>query len=98
MGIKKFNDFTKVNEEEGMDVSDFTGFDRNDTDKKFMAFWHGKVFELNDEFEVMSKGIADFTEDLGYSEGEIQALDNLEVASTWTSEDYGNDHIVTRVK
>lgn len=86
MCIKKFIDFSSINED--MDVKP----------KKFMCYWNPKDFELvNEGSDLKMCAMEFFSDDNGYNEIDIKEIDALELSDTWISADYGFSHIITRV-
>lgn len=66
------------------------------SDKLFMAFWSKKEFAGGDRAGLVKVGF--FASEAGYSDEEIMDIDTMAVMDTWKSKDYGEAHIVTRVR
>ena len=65
--------------------------------KIFFRVWNPTVFEVSDKvYDFCS--IDDISTAEGYEQEEIDSINNLEVGELWNTGDYGNDHVIVRVK
>lgn len=71
-----------------------------DTKKVFACYWSGQAFSVatagHNELSLAQFG--EFTEFNGYDDKEQNAIRRLDIGQTWTSDDYGDDHRVTRIQ
>lgn len=78
-------------------------YDADNQPKHYMAFWHADTFEVyhcagEGECEIKHKDVSWFTTDKGYTEDEVEEIQRLDVGENWTSTEYGDKHIITRVQ
>lgn len=63
-------------------------------EKRFIDFWSASTYSKDQHKVVWSE---QFTEDNGYDEEDIAAIEALEIGQEWTSNDLLGGHTVRRV-
>ena len=65
--------------------------------KEFFRVWNPIVFDVGNEvYDFCSIDDINIVE--GYEQEDIDSISKLEVGELWNTGDYGNDHIIIRVK
>ena len=65
--------------------------------KEFFRVWNPKIFNVGENiYDFCNIGTIYDVE--GYEQEDIDKINKLEVGELWNTGDYGNDHVIVRVK